>query len=227
MNRATPLKAAINEQNLPHLSAIKHIIADRADQILHKRNFGGGWEKWLQLEIAAELDMAFTIDVMCEEHIWPHSEEQVDLWLQNPTASYNKRQPEEIAKEQELQELRRRNGFIYKPSLNQLQRLTQVQELDQPVGIELKCRRFNQTSARFQASFLEDVRKIQNRPENIPCTLVALAVTPFKEDVERALAGGFGNVVVNWDCVPGNIPLWLLYVETHWVPLQREPMNIE
>ncbi|KAJ6013867.1 hypothetical protein N7540_008458 [Penicillium herquei] len=210
-----PIQAPINEFTQPYLFAIKHLIAARADEIFHKSNFGGGWEKWLQLEVAAELDMPHTIDVLCEQQIWPGSADRVDLWLQDPKAKYQKLEPEDIAEEHCLFQLRRQHGFIQKHSDAQLQDVGKIRQLGQQVGIELKCRTYLQKPADLQAKFLEDVVKIHKKPL-VSCKLVALAVTVDEVDVRRELSKKFGKVVVNWDRVSDNVPIWLLYVEVPW-----------
>ncbi|KAJ5728749.1 uncharacterized protein N7483_003257 [Penicillium malachiteum] len=211
----TPLHGPINEKTQPYLFAIKHLIDARAGEILHKSNFGGGWEKWLQLEVAAELDMPHTIDVLCEQSIWPGSSDRVDLWLQDPQANYQNLNPADIAEEQCLFQLRRRQGFIQKHDNEQLKNLGQIHKLGQQVGIELKCRTYLQKPADLQAKFLEDVVKIHNKPL-VSCKLVALAVTVDELDVHRELSKKFGNVEVYWDRVSDHVPIWLLYVEVPW-----------
>ncbi|KAJ5950094.1 hypothetical protein N7454_001678 [Penicillium verhagenii] len=213
------MNGPITREAKPYLAAIRQLIGERASEILHKRNFGGGWEKWLQLEIAAELDAPHTIDVLCEQRIWPNSTQQIDFWLQDPEAHYDQIAAEMDAREQVQVNQARQRGLIHNYTAEQL---VAVRNLKQQVGIELKCRTYKQTDSSIRRKFLEDVAKILTCPR-VPSLLVALAVTDKRSDVEGYITIphglNLGGIQIYRDQVydgPNAVPLWLLYAEKTW-----------
>lgn len=57
---------------------IKKYIEDHTTEIFEVIGFKGGWERWLQIELARTMKAEYHRPLLCEESIWPGK--RVDLW---------------------------------------------------------------------------------------------------------------------------------------------------
>ena len=111
------------------------------NEIVEVVNFQGGWERWLQIELARTIQAEWHHSVLCEQYIWNNS--RVDLLAKSSQAGV--------------------------PN----------------IGIELKCRTYQEQGTAFANRFHDDLKKITRRPADkyTPCILYVTGIG-HQADVE-------------------------------------------
>ena len=88
--KVKPTLFVINNNGDPVLWYLKDLVQNSIGEIDKVRGFDGGWERWMQIEFARQLNAKLQANIITEERVWD-SVEEIDLWLpkRNETSLWN------------------------------------------------------------------------------------------------------------------------------------------